>query len=202
VAGGLVDSFDPETHLFEQHRGYFDLEDIDLRDLEPRTKSLDVLLGWSRLTESQIIKQADVVMLLFLLGDEFPREVHEANFRFYEPRTSHDSSLSPSFHAIAAARLGDLETAEGYFERAANLDLDFGRGVTAAGGVHIAALGGMWHALVFGFGGMFVGEKGPRFEPRVPASWRTLRFPVLWRGARLRVTATGNDAGVETEPVG
>ena len=202
VAGGLVDNFDPETHLFEQHRGYFDLEDIDLRDLEPRTKSMDVLLGWSRLTESQIIKQADVVMLLFLLGDEYPREVHEANFRFYEPRTSHDSSLSPSFHAIAAARLGDLETAEGYFERAANLDLDFGRGVTAAGGVHIAALGGMWHALVFGFGGMFVGEKGPRFEPRVPAGWRTLRFPVLWRGARLRITATGNDAGVETEPVG
>jgi trehalose/maltose hydrolase-like predicted phosphorylase len=203
VAERLVDNFDPETNLFEQHRGYFDLEYIDLRDLEPRTKSVDAILGWSRLTNSQIIKQADVIMLLFLLGDDFPREVHEANFRFYEPRTTHDSSLSPSFHALAAARAGDFETAKRYFERAANLDLDFSHGVTAAGGVHIAALGGMWHALVFGFGGMFVEDDGPRFEPHVPEDWQTLRFSVLWRGSQLRVTATNSTAEVATggEPV-
>jgi trehalose/maltose hydrolase-like predicted phosphorylase len=196
VAEGLVDNFDPETNLFEQHRGYFDLEYIDLQDLEPRTKSVDAILGWSRLTQSQIIKQADVVMLLFLLGDAFPREVHEANFRFYEPRTTHDSSLSPSFHALAAARFGEFEIAKRYFERAANLDLDFSHGVTAAGGVHIAALGGMWHALVFGFGGMIVEDEGPRFEPHVPEDWQTLRFPVMWRGSQLRVAATGNTAEV------
>jgi trehalose/maltose hydrolase-like predicted phosphorylase len=202
VAEGLVGNFDPETKLFEQHSGYFDLEYIDLRDLEPRTKSVDAILGWSRLTQSQIIKQADVIMLLFLLGDDFPREVHEANFRFYEPRTTHDSSLSPSFHALAAARSGDLETAKRYFERAANLDLDFAHGVTAAGGVHIAALGGMWHALVFGFGGMFVEDEGPRFEPQVPEDWQTLRFQVMWRGSQLRVAATNSTAEVATgEPV-
>jgi trehalose/maltose hydrolase-like predicted phosphorylase len=197
VAEGLVDNFDPETNLFEQHSGYFELEDIDLRDFESRTKSLDAILGWSRLTGSQIIKQADVIMLLFLLGDEYPREVHEANFRFYEPRTTHDSSLSPSFHALAAARAGDLETARRYFERAANLDLDFAHGVTAAGGVHIAALGGMWHALVFGFGGMYVEDEGPRFEPHVPEDWQTLHFSVLWRGLQLRVSAAGNVAEVQ-----
>jgi trehalose/maltose hydrolase-like predicted phosphorylase len=199
VAEGLVDNFDPETKLFEQHSGYFDLEYIDLRELEPRTKSVDAILGWSRLTQSQIIKQADVIMLLFLLGDEYPREVHEANFRFYEPRTTHDSSLSPSFHALAAARSGDLETAKRFFERAANLDLDFSHGVTAAGGVHIAALGGMWHALVYGFGGMFVRDEGPRFEPQIPEDWNTLRFQVMWRGARLRVAATNGSAEVATE---
>ena len=202
VAGGLADNFDPETNLFEQHSGYFDLEHIDLRDLELDKKSADVLLGWSRLTRSQIIKQADVVMLLFLLGDEYPREVHEANFRFYEPRTTHDSSLSPSFHALAAARFGDLDTAKRYFERAANLDLDFAHGVTAAGGVHIAALGGMWHALVFGFGGMVVGDAGPRFEPHVPGDWQTLRFSVLWRGSQLRVAVTNGAAEIETESAG
>ena len=196
VAEGLVDNFDPDSKLFEQHRGYFDLEHIDLQDLELGTKSADVLLGWSKLTRSQLIKQADVIMLLFLLGDECPREVHEANFRFYEPRTTHDSSLSPSFHALAAARLGDLETAKRYFKRAANLDLDFSRGVTAAGGVHIAALGGMWHALVFGFGGMFVDDTGPRFEPHVPEDWQTLRFSVLWRGSQLRVAAADKGADV------
>ena len=197
VAVGLVDNFDPETNLFEQHSGYFELEDIDLRDFEPRTKSLDAILGWSRLTRSQIIKQADVIMLLFLLGDKYPREVHEANLRFYEPRTTHDSSLSPSFHALAAARAGDLETARRYFERAANLDLDFAHGVTAAGGVHIAALGGMWHAMVFGFGGMYVEDEGPRFEPHVPEDWQTLHFSVLWRGLQLRVSAAGNVAEVQ-----
>ncbi|MCA1716810.1 MAG: glycoside hydrolase family 65 [Actinobacteria bacterium] len=202
VAEGLVDNFDPETNIFEQHSGYFDLEDIDLRDFEPRTKSMDVLLGWSRLTRSQIIKQADVMMLLFLLGDEYPREVHEANFRYYEPRTTHDSSLSPSFHALAAARSGDLETAKRYFEKAANLDLDFSRGVTAAGGVHIAALGGMWHVLVFGFGGMFAEDAGPRFEPHVPEGWQTLRFSVLWRRSRLRITVTDNTPDVAIESAG
>jgi trehalose/maltose hydrolase-like predicted phosphorylase len=202
VADGLVDNLDPKTGLFEQHRGYFDLEHIDLQSFEPRSKSMDALLGWSRLSQSQIIKQADVVMLLFLLGDKYPREVHEANFRVYEPRTTHDSSLSPSFHALAAARLGDLETAKRYFERAANLDLDFAHGVTAAGGVHIAALGGMWHALVFGFGGMRVEDGEPRFEPHVPEDWQTLRFPVLWRGLQLRVAATDNTADVTTEPAG
>jgi trehalose/maltose hydrolase-like predicted phosphorylase len=202
VAEGLVDNFDPETNLFEQHRGYFDLEDIDLRAFEPRTKSMDVLLGWSRLMRSQIIKQADVIMLLFLLGDEYPREVHEANIRFYEPRTTHDSSLSPSFHALAAARSGDFETAKRFFEKAANLDLDFAHGVTAAGGVHIAALGGMWHALVFGFGGMFVRDEGPRFEPHVPEGWQTLRFSVQWRGSQLRVAATNGTVEVTTEPAG
>jgi trehalose/maltose hydrolase-like predicted phosphorylase len=202
VAEGLVDNFDPETNLFEQHRGYFELEDIELQDFEPRTKSMDVLIGWSRLTQSQIIKQADVVMLLFLLGDEFPREVHEANFRYYEPRTTHDSSLSPSFHALAAARSGDFETARRFFEKAANLDLDFAHGVTAAGGVHIAALGGMWHALVFGFGGMYVRDEGPWFGPHVPEDWETLRFSILWRGSQLRAAVTGNTAEVTTEPAG
>lgn len=196
VADGLVDNFDPHTKLFEQHHGYFQLEDVDLKQYEPRNKTMDVLLGWSKLQKTQIIKQADVVMLLFLLGDRYPREVHEANFRYYEPRTSHDSSLSPSFHALAAARLGELELAERYLEKASNLDLDFAQGVTAAGGVHLAALGGMWQALVFGFGGMFVEEQEVRFTPHVPGNWGTLRFPVMWRNKQLVIEARGAEATV------
>jgi kojibiose phosphorylase len=196
VAEGLVDNFDAETGLFEQHRGYYDLEYVDLQSFEPRNKTMDVLLGWSKLTQTQIIKQADVLMLLFLLGDTYPRAVHEANYRFYEPRTAHDSSLSPSFHALAAARMGELELAERYFRKASNIDLDFTMGVTAAGGMHIATLGGMWQALVFGFGGMFVAPDGVRFDPHVPAHWQTLRFPILWRGQQLRVDASATTATV------
>lgn len=202
VADGLVDNFDPATGLFEQHRGYYDLEYIDLQSYEPRNTTMDVLLGWQRLTKTQIIKQADVVMLLFLLGDRYPREIHETNFRFYEPRTSHDSSLSPSFHALAAARLGETDLARRYFTKAANIDLDFTRGVTAAGGVHIAALGGMWQALAFGFGGMFVEANGLRFEPHVPDDWGELGFTIQWRGSTLRASASGTTADVSPPSLG
>jgi trehalose/maltose hydrolase-like predicted phosphorylase len=103
-------------------------------------------------------------------------------------------------HALVAARLGELETAERYLAQAAGLDLDFDQGVTAAGGVHLATLGGIWQALVFGFGGMTVTGGQPRFTPRVPASWGSLRFRVRWRGVLHEVTATGTSATVTTHP--
>ena len=200
VAAGLVDGLDRRTGLIEQHRGFHQLEEVDLASLEPRTTTLEVLLGWDRLGHLKLVKQADVVMLLAVLGERWPRAVHEANFGYYEPLTAHDSSLSPPVHALVAARLGDLDTAERYMEQAARLDLDFEHGVTAAGGVHIATLGGIWQALVLGFGGMTVAGEDLRFAPHVPASWGSLRFRVRWRGDLYQVTATGDSAVVTTIP--
>jgi trehalose/maltose hydrolase-like predicted phosphorylase len=157
---------------------------------------MEVLLGWGRLGRLKLVKQADVVLLLALLGERYPRAVQQANFAYYEPLTAHDSSLSPAVHALVAARLGDLETAERHLAQAARLDLDFDQGVTAAGGVHIATLGGIWQALVFGFGGMTVADGEPRFTPHVPASWGSLRFRVRWREALLEVTATATTATI------
>jgi trehalose/maltose hydrolase-like predicted phosphorylase len=194
VAAGLVDGQDPETGLIEQHRGFHQLEEVDLAALRSPTASGEAALGWGRLARLKVIKQADVVLLLALLGDRFPRAVQEANYRYYEPLTVHDSSLSPAVYALVAARLGDLGTAERYLRRATRLDLDFDRGVTAAGGVHIAALGGLWQALVLGFGGMTVGGGELRFAPHVPAAWGSLRFRVHWRGELLEVIATGTTA--------
>ena len=136
-------------------------------------------------------------MLMFLLWENFTPEVRTANFRFYEPRTAHDSSLSPSFHALVAARLGDLPLAERYLRQAARIDLDFTRKgwAGASGGVHIAALGGIWQALAFGFLGMRPQDHGLRFEPQIPTSWGELRMPISWRGSQLRVTA--RPGGVE-----
>jgi hypothetical protein len=138
---------------------------------------MDVVLGWERLGQLKLIKQADVVMLLALLGERYPGAVQEVNFRYYEPLTVHDSSLSPSMHALVAARLGDLDTAERYLEQATGLDLAFEHGTTPAGGVHIATLGGIWQALVLGFGGMTVAGGEPCFTPHVPASWGVAPFP-------------------------
>jgi kojibiose phosphorylase len=194
LAAGLVDGLDPQTGVIEQHRGFHQLEEVDLAALEPRTTTMEVLLGWERLGRLKLVKQADVVLLLALLGERYPRAVQQANFAYYEPLTVHDSSLSPAVHALVAARLGDLDTAAGYLQQATLLDLDFDHGVTAAGGVHIAALGGIWQALVLGFGGMTPAGEKPHFTPHVPASWAALRLQVRWRDTQLNVTATSSTA--------
>jgi trehalose/maltose hydrolase-like predicted phosphorylase len=200
VAAGLVDGMDPETRLIEQHRGFHQLQPVDLAALEPRSTTMEVLLGWDRLGRLKLVKQADVVLLLALLGDRYPQAVQQVNFGYYEPLTVHDSSLSPAVHALVAARLGDLDTAERYLRQATMLDLDFEQGVTAAGGVHIATLGGIWQALVLGFGGMTVAGGEPRFAPQVPTSWGSLRFRVRWRENLLEVTATGSTATTTAQP--
>jgi kojibiose phosphorylase len=191
VADGMVTGFDQATGLFEQFRGFYDLREVDLTGHDAAQMTMDVKIGWDELRRSQILKQSDVVMLMFLLWENFPPAVREANFRFYEPRTTHDSSLSPSFHALVAARLGDMILAERYLRQAARIDLDFTRKgwAGATGGVHIAALGGIWQALAFGFLGMYPGPEGLRFKPRMPADWGELRLPITWRGSRLRVAA-------------
>lgn len=181
VARGLYLGLDPRTGLIEQFQGYFGLEDIDLAAYEARTAPMDVLLGRERIQRSKVIKQPDVVMLLYLLWDRFPADVREANFRYYEPRTSHGSSLSPPIHAAMAARLGEVELAMRYFRLTAAIDLANRMG-NAAGGVHAAALGGLWQAVVFGFAGLTWSAEGPRLHARLPEAWRGLRFNLLWRG--------------------
>lgn len=180
VAAQLAIDRDPATGLLEQFTGFFQLEPVDLAAYEPRLAAMDVLFGRERTQRSQIIKQADVVMLLGLHWDRFAPEVREANFRFYEERCDHGSSLSPAMHALVAARLGDVALAERYFHEAAAIDLHDAMG-NAAGGVHIAALGGLWQVAVFGFGGMTVEPRGLAFDPRLPEGWTAMRFPIRWR---------------------
>lgn len=186
VAARLVNRIDKTTFLIEQFAGFFGLEPLDLAAYTPRTAPMDVLLGWERTQRCQVIKQADVVMLLALLWDRYPAAVRAANFRYYEPRCGQGSSLSPAMHALVAARLGDVELAAGYFHQAAAIDLDDTMG-NAASGVHIATLGGLWQAAVFGFGGMSPTATGLRCDPHLPAAWRALRFPVQWRGRLVRI---------------
>jgi HAD superfamily hydrolase (TIGR01509 family) len=186
AADTLVTGFDEATGLFEQFTGYFSLEDIDLAGYADRTMPMDVVLGREHVQRSQIVKQADVVALLALGVEEFPPSVQRANFDYYEPRCGHGSSLSRALHAMAAARLGDAAMALRYFQDSTALDLSDAT-AGASGGVHIAALGGLWQAAVFGFAGLSFGSDVLRFDPMLPESWRELRFAVYWRGAKIRV---------------
>ena len=194
VADALVTGFDPQRGVVEQFAGYFGLEDIDLGAYAGRAAPMDVVLGRERTQRSQVVKQADVVALMALVPDAFPVGVQEASFRYYEPRCGHGSSLSRCLHAIVAARLGDAATAERYFRETAATDFADTRG-GSAGGIRIAALGGLWQTAIFGFAGVSLRPDGVALDPHLPASWRALTFRLQWRRRQLRLRL---DASIAT----
>jgi kojibiose phosphorylase len=183
IARAMYTGFNPATRLYEEFRGYFQLEDLDLNAYAGRRLPMDLLLGKERLERTQIVKQPDVVMALYLLWDRFPPDVREANFRYYEPRTGHGSSLSPPIHAAVAARLGDLERALKYFDQTCAIDLSE-TGSFAARGIHIGALGGLWQSAILGFAGLSVGPEGFSLSPQLPEAWRRIAFAARWHGRR------------------
>jgi trehalose/maltose hydrolase-like predicted phosphorylase len=184
VADTIVTGLDAKGGLFEQFAGFFDLEDIDLTNYAGRSVPMDVVLGHERITQSQVIKQADVVALLGLLPEEFIGKTGANNFSYYEPRCSHGSSLSRAMHGLVAARLGYTEKALNYFRQTAAIDLADTH-VATAGGVHIAALGGVWMIAVFGFAGLSLKSDNIALEPHLPADWASLGFRVQWRKRSL-----------------
>ena len=186
VAETMATGRNPGTGLFEQFTGYFDLEDVDLSVYSGRSVPMDVVLGRERTQRSQVIKQADVVALLALLPDEFVGETGLANFRYYERRCGHGSSLSTAMHGLVAARLGDVEMALDYFYKTAAIDLADTK-VAIGGGIHIASQGGLWLMTVFGFAGLSLRSDGVGLAPQLPASWPGLGFSLQWRGRRLAV---------------
>ena len=135
----------------------------------------------------QVIKQADVILAMFLLGDVFSPETKKRNFDFYDPLTTGDSSLSSCVEAIIAAQIGDSDKAIRCGMAALLMDLaDVGGNVKD--GCHIASMGGTWMMLTYGFGGMRDDEGRLSFWPcRAPEDNAVLRFPVTYRGQLLEV---------------
>ena len=187
AADTMATGLDPETGLFEQFAGFFALDAVDLAHYAGRSVPMDVVLGRKRTARSQVVKQADVVALLGLLPEAFAGGAGAANFDYYEPRCSHGSSLSRAMHGLVAARLGRTEMALQYFRQTADIDLAETH-VAIDGGVHIAALGGIWLTAVCGFAGLSLRADGVALDPRLPAGWRRLGFAVQWRGRHLKVS--------------
>ncbi|WP_431071227.1 glycoside hydrolase family 65 protein [Microbacterium phyllosphaerae] len=137
----------------------------------------------------QVLKQADVVLALFLQGNHFTPEEKKADFDYYDPLTTGDSTLSAVVQSILAAEVGYQELALQYFQQSLFVDLhDLHH--NAADGVHVASAGGVWTALVCGFGGMrdYAGELS--FDPRLPADWPSLSYPLQWQGSAMQITLT------------
>jgi alpha,alpha-trehalose phosphorylase len=134
-----------------------------------------------------VLKQADVVLALFLLGHHFTSEEKRADFEYYDPLTTGDSTLSNVVQSIIAAEIGYQDLALDYFLHSLFVDLaDLHR--NTRDGVHVASAGGVWSALASGFGGMRDHDGVLTFDPRLPASWPELRFRLIWHGTRFLVT--------------
>lgn len=186
VTRTLALGLDEATGLYEQFEGYHDLEAIDLGAYAGRSVPMDTVLGRDRTQRSQVIKQADVVALLALRPEVFPGASAALNFDHYAPRCGHGSSLSTALHGLAAARLARPEIGLTYFRQTAAIDLGDAK-VAIAGGVHTAALGGLWMMVVLGFAGLSLRADGLAFAPHLPMEWTRLSFPVQWRGRELRI---------------
>ena len=204
IAEALVDGYDRSSGLYEQFAGFFELEPLVIEEIAPRRPiAADLLLGAERTAGAQVLKQADVLMLHHLLPDEVAPGSLDPNLDFYEPRTSHGSSLSPAINASVLARAGRYRPALELLEIAARMDLDDLTGSTA-GGLHLATMGGLWQALAFGFAGIRPRGDALLVDPRLPKEWNALEFALRFRGRPLRlrldrdgVTATRADWEVQ-----
>jgi len=179
---------DQQSGLVEQFDGFFKLEALNQELYKGRTVSYQGILGVEGTQKYRIIKQADVLMLLTALDQEFDREMKRVNWDYYYPITDHDygSSLTPAFHVTLACELGKPNEAYQLFMKGNLVDLENLRGNTPEG-IHAACCGAVWQAVVFGFAGLRVTDEGYTTEPHLPASWTRLAFSFLHKGHREQV---------------
>jgi alpha,alpha-trehalose phosphorylase len=189
AAAAMAIPYDKATGINPQDSHFLDREMWDLAHTPPDKRPL--LLHYHPLViyRFQVLKQADVVLALFLQGDHFTLDQKRSDFEYYDPITTGDSTLSGVVQSIIAAEVGYRDLALRYFYNSLYVDLADLHG-NASDGVHVASTGGVWAALVYGFGGMRDYNGVITFDPRLPASWPGLSFKITLRGTRLRVEVT------------
>jgi alpha,alpha-trehalose phosphorylase len=200
-AAGMTIPFDEGLGIHPQDDFFLDREVWDLSQTPDELRPLLMHFHPLVIYRFQVLKQADVVLALFLQGDRFTAEEKRADFEYYDPITTGDSTLSAVVQSIIAAEVGYHDVALDYFLQALYVDLKNLHGNTVDG-LHVASTGGVWSALVFGFGGMR--DRGGKlsFDPRLPSAWPSMRFPITWRGSRLRVELTQDELAISVETVG
>lgn len=190
--------YDEELGIYVQHDTFLDKDLRPVSDLDPADLPLNQNWSWDKVLRSPFIKQADVLQSIYFLNDRFSIEEKEKNFAFYEPMTVHESSLSPSIHAILAAELGREEKAVELYSRTARLDLDNYNNDTEDG-LHITSMSGAWLAIVQGFAGMRVVDGVPIFKPFLPKQWQAYDFKINFRGRLLAIHVDAQGISLKLE---
>jgi len=178
--------YDERTGVHPQDDSFLDKEVWDFENTPEENYPLLLHYHPLNLYRAQVIKQADTLLAMFLMNGRFSAAEKKRNFDYYDPITTHDSSLSVCIQSIIANEIGYSEKAIDYFDFAATMDLsDIGGNVKH--GAHIASIGGTWMALTYGFAGLRDGGGRIRFSPRLPDRWEGLSFSLMIRGRRLRI---------------
>ena len=185
-----------DYHIFEQHDTFLDKDLTPISDMPQDIRPINQNWSWDRILRSPYIKQSDTLHAMFYFPDAFTEDEKRQNFEFYEPLTVHESSLSPSVHAILAADLEMSEKAVEMYERAARLDLDNYNNDTEDG-LHITAMTGSWLAIVQGFAGMRVRDGQLHLKPFLPKKWDKYSFRLVFRGHVLEVSVDQTGANVQ-----
>ncbi len=188
--------FDERLGVHPQHEGFTDYAKWDFKNTPEDHYPLLLHYPYFQLYRKQVVKQADLVLAMYLRPDAFTPEQKARNFAYYEPLTVRDSSLSACTQAVVAAEVGQLDLARDYLAEAALMDLADVEHNTSDG-VHMASLAGAWIALVAGFGGMRAADGQLAFSPQLPSGLVELRFRLRYRGRKLRVTITHTRAKYE-----
>jgi trehalose/maltose hydrolase-like predicted phosphorylase len=200
LAEALVDGYDPATGIYEQFAGFGALEPLLIAELAPRLPvAADMLLGHERTQSAQVVKQADVLMLHYLVPDEVVNGSLEPNLDFYGPRTAQGSTLSPGVHATLLARAGRFPEALEMLRLSARIDLD-DVGQMAAGGLHLAAMGSVWRTLAFGFAGLRPVGDALAIDPVLTPEWDRLEVRVRFHNSRVRVRVEPDAVTVSADP--
>ncbi|MGL5384993.1 MAG: glycoside hydrolase family 65 protein [Enterobacterales bacterium] len=189
-----------EQQLIPQDDTFFSKPSIDLAKYKAQQGTQAILLDYSRaeVNEMQILKQADVVMLTYMLPWLFTPGQIAANLDYYEPRTIHDSSLSKAIHGVVAARCGRVEQAYQFWQQASRIDLG-DEPHSCDDGIHAAATGAIWLGAVQGFIGLTVEQGELHLNPRLPAAWRSVSLPFNWQGTKVQLTLTPHQLSMTTD---
>jgi trehalose/maltose hydrolase-like predicted phosphorylase len=190
-------------HLIPQFDNYFALENIPLEALFQRKLHPTEYFGGGNglATTTQILKQADVVLMLALFREHYSSKTKMANWAYYEPRTEHGSSLSACSYSLIAAQIDRVDWAYKYFMKTATIDLE-GKGkqyvgTLYIGGTHPAGNGGAWMSAVFGMCGIHCMANMISINPHLPAHWEEVIIPFLWHGQKLKITLTHKSIRVQ-----
>src|ERR1039457_5364467 len=196
AASAMHIPFAERLGVHPQHEGFTDYARWDFKNTPEDHYPLLLHYPYFQLYRKQVVKQADLVLAMYMRSEAFTAEQKARNFAYYEPLTVRDSSLSACTQSVMAAEVGQLDLAREYLAEAALMDL---RDVehNTSDGVHMASLAGAWIALVAGFGGMRAGTGTLSFSPRLPGGIAELRFRLRYRGRRLKVTINSERARYE-----
>ena len=196
-----------DKNVLPQDATYLTLKDIDLSKYKRQAHVGGIYKDFNQeqIAQIQVSKQADVMVLFYLLEEQFSREVKRASWDYYEPRTLHDSSLSLSTHSVLACDIGDKELGYQMFQKACGIDLSNDDPHSSDAGIHAASYGGLWQCVVYGFGGVRMLGGKLRINPKLPEAWSKLSYTILWKGEKLEVTITKKTVSVKnvtgTKPI-